>query len=91
MGYSPWGRTESDTTELLHFHFHLLLIFFFFPQVVAYFPFVYLVLKVFLCFFISIVFFVISASLIAQLVKNPPAMQETQVRFLCQEDQPAKG
>ena len=26
------------------------------------------------------------ASLIAQLVKNPPAMQETPVRFLCWED-----
>ena len=23
MGYSPWGRKESDTTERLHFHFHL--------------------------------------------------------------------
>ena len=22
MGYSPWGRKESDTTEQLHFHFH---------------------------------------------------------------------
>ena len=22
MGCSPWGRTESDTTERLHFHFH---------------------------------------------------------------------
>ena len=21
MGYSPWGRWESDTTEQLHFHF----------------------------------------------------------------------
>ena len=21
MGWSPWGRYESDTTELLHFHF----------------------------------------------------------------------
>ena len=21
MGYSPWGHKESDTTELLHFHF----------------------------------------------------------------------
>ena len=20
MGYSPWGRKESDTTEQLHFH-----------------------------------------------------------------------
>ena len=22
MGCSPWGRTESDTTERLHFNFH---------------------------------------------------------------------
>ena len=22
VGYSPWGRKESDMTELLHFHFH---------------------------------------------------------------------
>ena len=26
------------------------------------------------------------ASLVAQMVKNPPAMQETQVRFLVRED-----
>ena len=26
MGYSPWGRKESDTTELLHFHFSLLVL-----------------------------------------------------------------
>ena len=32
-----------------------------------------------------------SASLIAQLVKNPPAMQETPVRFLGQEDPLEKG
>ena len=31
------------------------------------------------------------ASLIAQLVKNPPAMQETLVRFLGQEDNLEKG
>ena len=23
MGYSPWGRYESDATERLHFHFSL--------------------------------------------------------------------
>ena len=23
MGYSPWGHKELDTTERLHFHFHL--------------------------------------------------------------------
>ena len=22
VGYSPWGRKESDTTERLHFHIH---------------------------------------------------------------------
>ena len=31
------------------------------------------------------------ASLIAQLVKNPPAMQETPVQFLGREDQLEKG
>ena len=31
------------------------------------------------------------ASLVAQLVKNPPAMQETPVRFLGQEDPLEKG
>ena len=31
------------------------------------------------------------ASLIAQLVKNPSAMQETQVQFLSQEDLLEKG
>ena len=31
------------------------------------------------------------ASLITQLVKNPPAMQETQVRFLGQGDLLEKG
>ena len=24
VGYSPWGRKESDTTERLHFHFSLM-------------------------------------------------------------------
>ena len=24
MGYSPWGRKKSDTTEQLHFHFYAL-------------------------------------------------------------------
>ena len=32
-----------------------------------------------------------SASLIAQLVKKPPAMQATLVRFLGQEDSPGEG
>ena len=34
---------------------------------------------------------IIWASLIAQLVKNPPAMQETLVQFLGQEDPLEKG
>ena len=24
VGYNPWGRKETDTTERLHFHFHAL-------------------------------------------------------------------
>ena len=31
------------------------------------------------------------ASLVAQLVKNPPAMQETLIRFLGQDDPLEKG
>ena len=31
------------------------------------------------------------ASLVAQLVKNPPAMRETWVRSLCWEDSPGEG
>ena len=23
LGYSPWGHKESETTERLHFHFHI--------------------------------------------------------------------
>jgi len=33
----------------------------------------------------------VGASLIAQLVKNPPAMQQTPVQFLGQEDPLEKG
>ena len=36
-------------------------------------------------------FFSARASLVAHLVKNPPAMQETWVRFLCGEDPLEKG
>ena len=35
--------------------------------------------------------YIIRASLVAQVVKNPPAMQETPVRFLGQEDHLEKG
>ena len=35
--------------------------------------------------------YIIQASLVAQVVKNPPAMQETPVRFLSQEDPLEKG
>ena len=36
-------------------------------------------------------FILAQASLVAQLVKNPPAMQETLVQFLGREDPPEKG
>ena len=56
-----------------------------------------LVSSQFLSSFISFTFLIVLtlelhwASLIAQLVKNPPAMQETLVRFLGQEDPLEKG
>ena len=49
MGYSPWGRKESDMTVQLHFPF-------------------------------------LRASLVAQRLKHLPAMQETWVQSLGQED-----
>ena len=44
--------------------------------------------SLFLCYYISFVILTphLRASLIAQLVKNPPALQETPVQFLGQED-----
>ena len=42
-------------------------------------------------FFKNTYFLFIRASLIAQLEKNPPAMQETLVQFLGQEDLLEKG
>ena len=41
--------------------------------------------------FLNLVFFWHGASLRAQLVKNPPAMQGTWVQFLGQEDPLEKG
>ena len=55
MGYSPWGRKESDTTERQHGMEGM------------------------------------GASLVAQLVKNLPTMQETPVQFLGQEYPLKKG
>ena len=40
---------------------------------------------------LHVTFHLFWASLIAQLVINPPAMEETLVRFLGQEDPPEKG
>ena len=40
---------------------------------------------------IYIILYYIWASLVEQLVKNPPAMPETPVLFLCWEDPPEKG
>ena len=39
----------------------------------------------------GVLFLLLRASLIAQLVKNPPAMQDTPVLFLGQEDPLEKG
>ena len=61
MGYSPWGRKESDMTEQLHpTHFH--------PDFII---------------FYCITFW---ASLVTQMVKSLPAMLETHVQSLGQEE-----
>ena len=53
---------------------------------------VYMCLGVYMCLYIFMYMYVhIRASLVAQMVKNPPAMQETQVQYLGQEDPLEKG
>ena len=42
-------------------------------------------------FLLITAFFLNGASLVAQLIKNPPAMQETWVRSLGGEDSPGEG
>ena len=44
-----------------------------------------------LCVCARVCMYVCMASLVAQLVKNPPAMQETLLQFLGQEDPLEKG
>ena len=48
-----------------------------------------MLISFFFFFFLSVDFY--GASLVAQMVKNLPAMQETWVRFLCWEDPVEKG
>ena len=79
VGYSLWGCKESDTTERLHFLGT--------ENTSA---------KVFIIFWrlvqhrdqldLKIMKQYLWTSLMAQSVKNPCAMQETQVQSLCQED-----
>ena len=102
MGCSPWDREESDTTEWLHFHFSLSCIGKGNGNPLqcsclenprdggAWLAAVYGVAQSrtrlkWLSSSSSI------ASLVAQMVKNLPAMQETRVQFLGQEDPLEKG
>ena len=79
-GSSPWGRKESDTTERLHFHTKIGMI----QRRLAW-PLhkddtqICEIVRSF------------GASLIAQLVKNPPARQETPVQLLGPDDPLEKG
>ena len=50
-----------------------------------------MLLVVFLNIYLGVELLGHSASLVAQLVKNPPAMQETLVQFLGREDPLEKG
>ena len=73
VGYSPWGLKESDTTEWLS-HFWGLELKLTFSRLWLLLSF--LILLAYLC----------SAFLVAQLVKNPPAMWKTWVLSLSWED-----
>ena len=75
MLYSPWGCKESDTTEQLSLHFSCKRSF------RAYCGKPVVGVGVSSC----------RSSLVAQRVKNLPAMQETQVHSLDQEDSLEKG
>ena len=102
MGYSPWGHKESDTTELLHFHFLSKGG----PKYILGFP-DSSVGKESACNAgdpgsipgsgsspgegIGCPLQYSWASLMAQLVKNPPTMRETWVRSLGQEDPLERG
>ena len=44
-----------------------------------------------LYYLLSFPFFLIKSSLVAQLVKNPPALQETQIQSLGQDDPLERG
>ena len=78
VGYSPWGRKESDTTERLHFHFLYQLSHQSLELAIKN----HLFLLKYNCF---------GASLVAQLVKNLPTMRETWVQSLDWEDPLEKG
>ena len=82
MSRRPWGRKESGTTERLTLTWP--------PSRKATLPFLSR-LTFLMCLLGSKGFYVLTASLRAQVVKNLPTTQETQVRFLAQEDPLEKG
>ena len=69
------GHKQSDTTEWLSTHTHIYTLFFIFFSIMAY----HWILNIVLCA-------TQWASLVVQMVKNPPAMQETTIWSLHQED-----
>ena len=58
VGYSPRGRKELDTTERLHFHFHLgtrdsKIIIIFFLKKLGFIIFHYKIIIIYFCYFLS--------------------------------------
>ena len=86
VGYSPWDRKESHTTEQIPFDFNL-------PQSLSFFNLFYLLQKKFCIETKTLIhsYKFIFNNVRAQLVKNPPATQETLVWFLGREDSLEKG
>ena len=89
-GYSPWGREESDTTEHArtsththtYTHAHAR------ARLTKFGPRMWTGFRSGL---FCLIFLGTRASLVAQVVKYPPAMQETRVRSLGREDPLEKG
>ena len=90
VGYSPWGRKESDTTEWLHFHFA-------YTWKVAMLTTISPMPYSGTYIWMSRIYMYIYrhgqswASLVAQMVKNPPAMWKTWVWCLGWEDSLGEG
>ena len=89
MGYSPWGRKESDTTEQhTHTHTHTNMCVCVYIYIIYIYIYIQYTYTFYICIYIHSIYIhiYIVASLVAQMVKRLPSVQETWVRYLGWED-----